>query len=228
MNPGHLSVLQFSRLLASAARAPRHFQLLHRVPPAGIEPATVGLKVRSSNQLSYRGLSSPGPLARAHAQGASGGTVRAAVCEGIQRPAHLHYQTVSVILKRTQRQTHTPGTSAITKTLFSLVQPRVTEDGAHCGPCRTRTCGVDWLPVPGLQPGAFAAQPTTHETRERPVLGDECRTSLPRVSSGSRTRTCNPTVNSRLRCLLRHAGMMKTLCSSRSVRLDGIEPSSPA
>lgn len=79
----------------------------------------------------------------------------------------------------------------------------------HCGPCRTRTCGVDWLPVPGLQQGAFAAQPTTHETRERPVLGDEYRTSLPRVSSGSRTRTYNPTINSRLRYLLRHAGMIK-------------------
>ena len=109
LNPGHLSVLQFSRLLASAARAPRHFQLLHRVPPVGLEPTTIRLKVCCSNQLSYRGLSSPGPLARAHAQDASGGTVRAAVCEGIQRPAHLHYQTASVIVKRTQRQTHTPG-----------------------------------------------------------------------------------------------------------------------
>ena len=29
LNPGHLAVLQFSRLLASAARAPRHVQLLH-------------------------------------------------------------------------------------------------------------------------------------------------------------------------------------------------------
>lgn len=100
-------------------------------------------------------------------------------------------------------------TSAITKTRFSLVQPRVTEGGAHCGPFRTRTCGVGWLPVPDLQSGAFAAQPTTQETRERPALGDEYRTSLPRVSSGSRTRTYNPTVNSRLRCLLRHAGMIK-------------------
>lgn len=60
-----------------------------------------------------------------------------------------------------------------------------------------------------IQSGAFAARPTTHETRERPALGDECRTSLPRVSSGSRTRTYNPTINSRLRRQLRHAGMIK-------------------
>ena len=98
----------------------------------------------------------------------------------------------------------------------------------HCGPCKTCTCGVDWLPVPDLQSGAFAARPTTHETRERPALGDECRTSLPRVSSDGRTRTYNPTINSRLRCQLRHAGMMKTLCSSRSVRPAGIEPAPPA
>ena len=130
---------------------------------------------------------------------------------------------------QTQGETHTRLVNESPRaSRFSLVQPRVTEDGAHCGPSRTRTCGVDGLPVPGLQPGAIAAQPTTQETRERPVLGDECRTSLPRVSSGGRTRTYNPTINSRLRCLLRHAGMMKTLCSYRSVRLDGIEPSSPA
>ena len=79
----------------------------------------------------------------------------------------------------------------------------------HCGPCKTCTCGVDWLPVPDLQSGAFAARPTTQETRERPALGDECRTSLPRVSSGSRTRTYNLAVNSRLRYPLRHAGMIK-------------------
>ena len=79
----------------------------------------------------------------------------------------------------------------------------------HCGPCKTCTCGVDWLPVPDLQSGAFAARPTTHETRERPELGDEYRTSLPRVSSDGRTRTYNPTINSRLRCQLRHAGMIK-------------------
>ena len=108
------------------------------------------------------------------------------------------------------------------------MQPRVTEGGAHCGPCKTCTCGVDRLPVPELQSGAFAARPTTHDTRERPVLGDECRTSLPRVSSGSRTRTYNLEINSRLRCLLRHAGMMKTLCSYRSVRPAGIEPAPSA
>ena len=79
----------------------------------------------------------------------------------------------------------------------------------HCGPCRTRTCGVGWLPVPELQSGAFAAQPTTQETRERPALGDECRTSLPRVSSDGRTRTYNPAINNRLRYLLRHVGIMK-------------------
>lgn len=79
----------------------------------------------------------------------------------------------------------------------------------HCGPCKTCTCGVDWLPVPDLQSGAFAARPTTHETRERPALGDECRTSLPRVSSDGRTRTYNLAINSRLRCLLRHVGIMK-------------------
>lgn len=71
----------------------------YRVPPAGIEPATRRLKVGCSNQLSYRGVSSPGPLARAHARNASGGTIRAAVCEGIQRPACLHYQTASIIVK---------------------------------------------------------------------------------------------------------------------------------
>ena len=178
------------------------------MPPAGVEPATRRLKVGCSNQLSYRGVSSPGPLARAHARNASGGTIRAAVGEGLQLPAHLHYQTASVIVKQTQRQTHAPDISYHENTL-SLVQPRVTEDGAHCGPCKTCTCGVDWLPVPELQSGAFAARPTTQETRERPALGDEYRTSLPRVSSGSRTRTYNLAVNSRLRYLLRHAGMIK-------------------
>lgn len=126
MNPGHLSVLQFSRLLASATRAPRHFQLLHRVPPAGVEPATRRLKVGCSNQLSYRGLSSPGPLARAHAQDAIGGTVRAAVCEGIQRPACLHYRPRSPLTRpashvRLARQ-------ARQQTRVQAVQPRVTED----------------------------------------------------------------------------------------------------
>lgn len=81
----------------------------NKVPPAGVEPATYSLRVNRSNQLSYGGLSSPGPLALAHAQDVSGGTVRAAVGEGLQLPAHLHYQTVSVIVKRTQRQTHAPG-----------------------------------------------------------------------------------------------------------------------
>ena len=98
------------------------------------------------------------------------------------------------------------------------MQPRVTEDGAHCGPCRTRTCGVDWLPVPDLQSGAFAAQPTTHETRERPELGDSHRISPPRVSSGGRTRTYNPTINSRLRCLLRHAGIKHYVVHATSAR----------
>ena len=46
-----------------------------------------------------------------------------------------------------------------------------------------------------------------HERDQRQVSG--YRTSLPRVSSGSRTRTYNPTINSRLRCQLRHAGMIK-------------------
>lgn len=77
--------------------------------PTGTRTLNPQIKSLLLCQLSYRGLSSPGPLARAHAQGASGGTVRAAVGEGLQLPARLHYQTVSVILKRTQRQTHTPG-----------------------------------------------------------------------------------------------------------------------
>lgn len=88
----------------------------------------------------------------------------------------------------------------------------------HCGPCKTCTCGVDWLPVPDLQSGAFAARPTTQETRERPELGDECRTSLPRVSSGGRTRTYNPTINSRLRCQLRHAGIKHYVVLAASAR----------
>lgn len=67
------------------------------VPPVGLEPTAIRLKVCCSNQLSYRGVSSPGPLARAHARNASGGTVRAAVCEGIQRPACLHYRPRSPI-----------------------------------------------------------------------------------------------------------------------------------
>lgn len=78
-----------------------------------------------------------------------------------------------------------------------------------------------FVPAVGLEPTTFLMCPVysrvpspnsaalTHETRERPALGDECRTSLPRVSSGSRTRTYNLAVNSRLRYLLRHAGMIK-------------------
>ena len=51
------------------------------------------IKSRLLYPLSYRGVSSPEPLARAHARNASGGTIRAAVGEGLQLPAHLHYQT---------------------------------------------------------------------------------------------------------------------------------------
>ena len=99
---------------------------LYQVPPAGVEPATHSLRVNCSNHLSYKGLSSPGPLARAHAQCASGGTVRAAVCEGIQRPACLHYHPRSpstrpashVRLARQARQ----------QTRVWAVQPRVTVD----------------------------------------------------------------------------------------------------
>lgn len=87
---------------------------------------------------------------------------------------------------------------------------------ATCYRGRQRTVGQV-----GLEPTTFLMCPVysrvpspnsaalTHETRERPELGDEYRTSLPRVSSGSRTRTYNPTINSRLRCQLRHAGMIK-------------------
>lgn len=125
-NPGHLAALQFSRLLASSTRAPRHFQLLHRVPPAGIEPATRRLKVGCSNQLSYRGFSSPGPLARAHERNASGGTIRAAVCEGIQRPACLHYHPRSPSTRPASHIRLTRQTRQQTRVL--TVQPRVTVD----------------------------------------------------------------------------------------------------
>lgn len=96
----------------------------YRVPPVGLEPTAIRLKVCCSNQLSYRGLSSPGPLARVHAQGASGGTIRAAVCEGIQRPACLHYRPHSPLTRpashvRLARQTRQ-------QTRVWVVQPRVT------------------------------------------------------------------------------------------------------
>lgn len=38
LNPGHLSVLQFSRLLASATRAPRHVQLDTEYPHRDLNP----------------------------------------------------------------------------------------------------------------------------------------------------------------------------------------------
>ena len=91
-----------------------------------------------------------------------------------------------------------------------------TGGAATCYRGRQRTVGQV-----GLEPTTFLMCPVysrvpspnsaalTHETRERPELGDEYRTNLPRVSSGSRTRTYNPTINSRLRCQLRHAGMIK-------------------
>lgn len=96
------------------------------MPPVGLEPTAIRLKVCCSNQLSYRGLSSPGPLARAHAQGASGGTVRAAVCEGIQRPACLYYRPRSPLTRpashvRLARQVRQ-------QTRVQAVQPRVTVD----------------------------------------------------------------------------------------------------
>lgn len=75
-------------------------------------------------------------------------------------------------------------------------------------------------------PSLLGQRPMRRERDQRQVSG--YRTNPPRVSSDGRTRTYNLAVNSRLRCLLRHAGMMKTLCSSRSVRPEGIEPTSPA
>lgn len=56
-------------------------------------------------------------------------------------------------------------------------------------------------------PSLLGQRPMRHERDQRQVSG--YRTNLPRVSSGSRTRTYNPTINSRLRCQLRHAGMIK-------------------
>ena len=81
-------------------------------------------------------------------------------------------------------------------------------------------------PIYSRVPSLLGQRPMRHERDQRQVSG--YRTSPPRVSSDGRTRTYNLAVNSRLRCLLRHAGIMKTLCSSRSVRPEGIEPTSPA
>ena len=195
------------------------------MPPAGVEPATRRLKVGCSNQLSYRGFLarafSTRPRTKRKRWNSPGGCMRGDTAPRVSPlPPALPIDATGE-----PYQTRPPGAPA----------NKSVGGAATCYRGRQRTVGQV-----GLEPTTFLMCPVysrvpspnsaalTHETRERPVLGDECRTSLPRVSSGSRTRTYNPTINSRLRCLLRHAGIMKTLCSSRSVRPAGIEPAPPA